>query len=378
MWDAVVLGLGGVGAFALRALAQRGVKAVGVEQFESGHDRGSSHGETRVFRHAYFEHADYVPLLLHSTAEFRALGEAVGRPLIEACGTLLVGERDCDVLAAAEAAARRHGIDVEGLGTDELRARFPQFSVPDGHRGLFEPGGGFVRPEESIRAALEEARRLGAELRTGVRVERIEEGSDGVTLHTSSGQLRARRLIVTAGAWTAKLVPALARRLRVSLQVQAWITPPDPALVDPARFPAWLIVRGDEPPLYGIPHDPRAGGAVRAKVALHGRREACDPDAPRRALTDDDLEELLGVVRRWLPALGERVADVKSCLYTVTPDDHFVVDRVPGMDHVCCVAGLSGHGFKLTPALGQAVADLSLDGAGALPVGFLTLARFGG
>lgn len=375
MWDAVVLGLGGVGSFALRALAKRGVQVLGIEQFEVAHERGSSHGESRVFRHAYFEHADYVPLLLYSSAEFRALGSALRSSLIEACGTLLVGERDCAVLEAAADAARRHGIEVEGLATEALRRRYPQFEVPDGHRGLFEPSGGFVRPEASIRAALVDAQRLGAELREGQRVESIEEHANGVTLQTSSGVVQAQRLIVSAGAWTAKLLPRLADRLRVTLQVQAWITPPDPAAFDPARFPAWLIVRGDEPPLYGIPNDPLAPGPTRVKVALHGRREAYDADAPRRAVNDADREELMSAVRRWLPALGERIVDAKSCLYTVTPDDHFIVDRAPGMQRVWCVAGLSGHGFKLTPALGRAIADCALDGGSELPVGFLSLAR---
>jgi sarcosine oxidase len=200
MQDVVVLGLGGVGSFALRTLAARGVRALGLEQFQVVHDRGSSHGGTRVYRHAYFEHADYVPLLLYSSAEFRALGERVGRSLIEACGTMLIGESDCAVLQAAGAAARAHGIAVEELSAAEVRTRYPLFDVRDGHRGLMEPGAGFVRPEAAMRAAVDDALRLGAEVREGVRVERIEEHADGVTLHTTDGEVRARRLIVTAGA----------------------------------------------------------------------------------------------------------------------------------------------------------------------------------
>jgi sarcosine oxidase len=159
--------------------------------------------------------------------------------------------------------------------------------------------------------------------------------------------------------------------LRVSLQIQAWIEAPDPRSVHPSRCPAWLIVRGKEPALYGIPADPLAAHRRGMKVALHGRSEAVDPDAPRRAVNDDDREELMRVVREWLPALGERIVEATSCLYTVTPDEHFIVDRAPQMDHTWVVAGLSGHGFKLTPALGRAVAELALDGESQLPVAFL-------
>lgn len=376
MWDAIVIGTGGVGSFALRALARRGLKVLGLERFELGHDRGSSHGATRVFRHAYFEHADYVPLLAQSTRVFRELQSDRATPLVETCGTLLIGHEDSDVLAAAHEAARIHGIPVESIPREAFAERYPLFDLPSDNKGLLELGGGFVRPEDAVRSAAEDAQAHGAELHTGVHVTGIHESADHVRIETSEGTHTAARLIVTAGAWTAQLLPEIASYLRVTRQVQGWIEPQDPAPIHHERLPAWFVVRAEGPPLYGIPADPLASGKPRAKVALHGRTEPADPNAPRRPIDDADREQLLAAVRTWLPHLGDNLVEAKTCLYTVTADEHFLVDQAPGRERVWYVAGLSGHGFKMTPALGQAVAELALDGAAQLQVDFLKSDRF--
>ena len=373
----IVIGIGGVGAFALRALARRGVSVLGIEAFQVGHDRGSSHGGTRVFRHAYFEHADYVPLLRHSTDVFRELGVASGRPLIEDCGTLLIGKQSCPVVRAAATAAERHQVPVEMVSASEVARRYPQFAIPSDHHALFEPGGGFVRPESSIRAAVDEALAHGARLREGLRVQDIQEHADGVLVRTSQGDLQADRVVVTAGAWTSLLLPDLAPRLRTTRQVQGWIEPRDPALGAPANLPTWFVVRDDAPPVYGIPSDPRSPGPPRVKVALHGRSEPLDPDAPRRPVDDADRAALMSAVKQWMPGLEGDLVDAKTCIYTSTPDEHIIVDHAPGHRRVCVVAGLSGHGFKMTPALGRAAADLTLNGTSELPIGFLSADRFG-
>ena len=377
MRHVIVIGVGGVGAFALRELARRGVSVLGLEAFHVGHDRGSSHGGTRVFRHAYFEHADYVPLLRRSTDVFRELSASSGRSLLEVCGTLLIGKDTCPVVAAASAAAQQHRVPVEMLSATEIVRRYPQFAIPPDHHALFEPGGGFVRPEASIRAAVDDALSHGAEMREGVRVEGIQERANEVVVRTSDGDLHAERVLVTAGAWTSRLLPDLARVLRVTRQVQGWIQPEDAALGSPAKLPTWFVVRTDAPPVYGIPVDPAIDGPPRVKVALHGRTEPMDPDAPRRPVDDADRAELMDAVNAWMPGLKGELVDAKTCIYTSTPDEHFVVDHAPGYQRVAVVAGLSGHGFKMTPALGGAAADLVLDGKSELPIAFLGADRFG-
>jgi len=369
--EVVVLGIGGVGAFALRALAQQGVKPLGIEQFVPGHDLGSSHGGTRVYRHAYFEHPDYVPLLLHSSAAFGELQEVSNRPLMVRCGTLLLGRKNSKELSGARQAADEHRLLVRALNSGELRARYPQFDLPEDYIGLLEPGGGFVRPEAAIEAAVSDARRLGAELRTRTTVQSIREDKSGVHLTTNQGEIQCERLVVCAGAWSQKLIPQLQSMLQVTRQIQAWITPRNSEVIQPERLPTWFLARDNEPALYGIPADPLAKGAPAAKLAVHGRSEKADPETLTRTLSPGERQEFQALAKRWMPRLAATVSELKVCMYTMTRDGNFLVDRAPGMERTWFAAGLSGHGFKLTPALGQVLSDLALDGASDLPAGFL-------
>ena len=373
--DVIVVGLGAVGSQAMRHLARRGCRVIGLERFGRAHDRGSSHGHTRVTRHAYFEHPDYVPLLRFSTADFRDLEKATGRRILDSCGVLLLGPPGSQVVEASADAAHHWGVPVESLRADAIRARFPQFSVRDEDIGLWEPGGGFLRPEVGIHAALEDAEAHGAIVRTGAKVSRIEEGASGVEVHVEGQVLRANALIVAAGAWTGRLLPRLSGVLRVTRQVQGWIRPTDVGAGSSDVLPCWLIDRGSEPPLYGVPIDPVAGGPPLAKVAVHGSDQTVDPDHLSRSVSADEREGLGRLVDRFVPGLSGRLVSARTCMYTQTPDEHFIVDRPPGSRRTVVIAGLSGHGFKLSPALGRAAAELALDGRTALPVGFLGLQR---
>ena len=373
--DVIVIGLGAVGSQALRVLARRGHRVLGLERFGRAHDRGSSHGHTRVTRHAYFEHPDYVPLLRVSTDAFRALEGATGTALLEACGVLLLGPPGSPVVEASAEAAARWGVAVEELGAGQLRERFPAFAVDEHDVGLWEPGGGFVRPEASILAALQDAEAHGARVRTGCTVFGIEESRGGVEVSIDGAVLRAGAVVVAAGAWTARLLPELSGVLRVTRQVQAWIRPDDPASAAPDTLPCWLIDRGPEPPLYGIPVDPLRPGPPLAKVAVHGSSRTVEPDHLHRSVGADERVGLAWLAERFVPGLSGRLVSARTCLYTQTPDEHFIIDRAPGSRRVVLAAGLSGHGFKLSPALGQAVAELAVDGRTDLPVGFLGLAR---
>ena len=206
--DTIVVGLGGVGAQALRVLARRGARVVGLERFGRCHDRGSSHGATRVTRHAYFEHPDYVPLLRAATGGFRELEAATGASLLEACGVALLGPAGSAVVRASADAAERWSVPVERLDAAAFRRRFPAFRVHDGDEGLWEPGGGFVRPEASIHWALADAEAHGARVQTGAVVQGIEEDAGEVRVHLQGETLRARSLVVCAGAWTTRLLPS--------------------------------------------------------------------------------------------------------------------------------------------------------------------------
>jgi sarcosine oxidase len=374
--DVVVLGLGAVGSATLHALAARGVRAIGVERYGRAHEWGSHHGHTRVFRHAYFEHPDYVPMLLDSTARVYRLQEAVGEALQERCGVLVVGEPGSVLVEQSGASAARFGVPVEWLDSASLTRRFPQFAVGPETRGLFEPDGGFLRPEAIIRAQLKRAEALGAQVRTDTTVLGWDEDEHGVRVRVDGGDLRAAGLVVAAGAWTTALVPSLAPLLRVSREMQGWLQPSQPALAQPDRLPCWLVDRVGQRALYGIPVDPLRPGPPLAKVAVHGGGKPVDVADVDRVVGDSELAALQQAAGETLPGLPGRVEGAKVCLYTNTPDEDFILDRVPGSRRAWVAAGMSGHGFKLAPALGAALADLVTAGRTDQPVGFLGLSRF--
>jgi sarcosine oxidase len=382
-WDLVVIGAGAVGSAALRAASECGAKALCLEQHAPAHELGSSHGLSRIFRHAYFEHPDYVPLLRHSTARFESLERESGVALLHRCGMLVAGPRGSAVVAGSLESGRRWNLAVEALDAPALRTRFPWFTYPDDAVGAFEANAGLVRPEASVHSALGAARSRGAELRTGVRVRAIVEDATGVWIETDSGRERTTAVVVAAGAWTSHLLPELAPLLTVTRQVQAWVS--TQAGVDARAMPCWLFDRGpSERALYGLAPDPAAPRAAaedsppacHPKVGLHGSSDVVDPEQGATPVTDIDLERLHRAYRAVAPALAGRVVAAATCLYTMSPDEHFLVGTRGGSRRVHFAAGLSGHGFKLAPALGDALVDLALRSRTELPIDFLAPARF--
>lgn len=369
-YDIAVIGLGAVGSFTLLSCARAGMRAVGLDRHPPGHDRGSSHGHSRIFRHAYFEHPDYVPLLRAATSGFEQLEVEAGASLLHRCGVLLIGEPDSPVLTGSAGAAERWGVPVQALTAAEVERRWPVFRLAAGQRALLEPGAGLVRPEAAIRAAVSRAQALGAEVREEA-VHGWEEQASGVRIRTGQGELGARTVVIAAGAWTPVLVPALAPLLTVTRQVQGWVHP----TTAPGPFPAWLVDRPGQHHLYGIPADPLAGDG-RCKVAVHGSDQVTTADALDRAVQPHDGIALRQALDQHLPGLRGPVGSAAACMYTTTPDEHFIVDRASGCQHTWVAAGLSGHGFKLAPALGQALGELAATGETSLPVGFLGLGRF--
>ncbi len=377
VFDVIVVGLGAVGSFALRAASRRGARCLGLELDTPAHARGSSHGHCRIFRHAYFEHADYVPLLRHATRRFEELERETSTSLLHRCGVLLLGHRESTVLLRSLDAARAHGLQVEDLDSREIARRFPWFASPLAERGVFEADAGLVRPERAIAAAIASAREAGAHLRLSTRAISLHADDRGVEVTTEQGTERATTVIVAAGAWTAKLLPELRPHLTVTRQVQAWIAPRSGG--PPVGMPCWLLDPGDgRRSLYGIPADPLAEAhspARMPKVAWHGSSDLVDPDLGALPPCAADLDPLLAAYQQAAPPLAGSVIDAATCLYTMSPDGDFLVGRSRDTDSICYAAGLSGHGFKLAPALGDALCDLALLGGTNLPVDFLSAAR---
>ena len=380
-WDLIVVGAGAVGSAALRAASECGARTLAIEQYTPANARGSSHGHSRIFRHAYFEHPDYVPLLRHATARLESLELESGTPLLNRCGMLLVGAPDSAAVRGSLASAQRWGLPLEALDVSALRARYPWFSFADDAIGAFESNAGIVRPESTVDASVRIARSRGAELRSATRVQSVAEDASGVSVVTDHGTERASAVIISAGAWTARLLPELAPLLSVTRQVQAWMAPE--AGVDASQMPCWLFDRpAGQRAIYGLPPDHGAPGqdatspSRHPKVAFHGSADIVEPDIGAAPVNDQDIEGLRTVYRAIAPRLAGDLAHAATCLYTMSPDGQFFVGTRRGCQRTYFAAGLSGHGFKLAPALGDALVDLALRGRTDLPIGFLSPSRF--
>jgi sarcosine oxidase len=370
--DVIVIGLGVMGLATTAELARRGARVLGIEQFGIPHARGSSHGVARVFRTAYFEHADYVPLLKRAHTLWRSMGEEVGGPLLLETGVLYGGPADSALITGSLASARQHGLAVEALPAEELARRFPQFALDQEMVALFEPAAGMLLAEASLNAFAGIALRHGAELRAFEPVMSWSADGDGVRLTTEVGEYSAARLVFCGGAWSGKLLAELGLPLRVTRQVSAWIWPRESEAFALDRFPTWAIESAQGAFYYGFPLH---GSATGMKVAGHDPGPEFDPDSPHRPVDPDDAAGAMAFLSQHIPAAAGQVVNLQACMYTMTPDSHFIIDGHPAHANVHLAAGFSGHGFKFAPVIGEVLADLSLEGATRHPVSFLSLAR---
>ncbi len=370
--DAAVIGLGAVGSAAAWRLAARGASVVAFDARGLAHALGSSHGESRVIRKAYFEHPDYVPLLDRAYSLWDALQAECGHELFRRTGVLLVGPADGAVIGGVRHARAVHGVALEDVPPAEARRRFPGFAIPDELGVVFERDAGLLRVEECVRQQAAAAVRRGATLVTDATVTHLAPSPEGVRVSTTQGAWSVGCLVVAAGAWSGRLLADAGLPLSVRRKVQLWLE----AAPDAYRVEAGSPVFGFEADgafFYGFPAlEP---GVV--KLAEHtGGEPVDDPDRLDRALHDADATRVRSFATRFLPALGTRVVRHAACMYTMTPDEHFVVGLHPASARVAFAAGLSGHGFKLSPILGQALADLALDGHTAEPIALFSPARF--
>jgi sarcosine oxidase len=373
-FDVAVIGLGAMGSAALRELARRGVRAAGIERFTPGHDRGSSHGESRIIRLGYFEHPSYVPLLRRTYELWRELEAVSAQPLMHITGIVEIGPPGGEVVAGTLRASREHHLPHEVLDAAQTMRRFPAFRIPPDYAGVFQPDGGFVAVEPSIAAQLALAKAAGAALRTNETVRAIVPGAHGVRVETDHGSIDAGIAIVAAGPWLKTILPQLAVSLRVTRQAMAWFEPIDDARFAGGRFPVFLL-ESRHGVHYGFP--PHGGAGV--KIAKHHHaNETVDPDGVDRTVSAADEALIRQAVADHIPAANGKLLAAKTCLYTVTPDRDFIVDRLPGAPNILVASPCSGHGFKFAPVIGEILADLAIDGNTRHDISRFRLARFGG
>ncbi|HLU56735.1 MAG TPA: N-methyl-L-tryptophan oxidase [Pseudonocardia sp.] len=369
--DVAVIGLGAMGAMSAWRLARAGARVLGFEQFGIAHDRGAAGGESRLFRMAYHEGPEYVPLLRRARELWLELAAVSGRDLFLPTGCLSIGLPDLPPMVNVRRSVTDHDLEHEVLAHDELATRYPQHRLHEGEIGILDVAGGMLRPELAVLAAAQQARAMGARLHEHTPVRAIEPGGAGVTVVTDEARYRVRRVVVTAGPWTGELVPDVA--VTVKPIVLTWFAPQDLPAYAPGAFPAF-IRDTDGVHLFGCPV--LDGMSVKCGFAdvwppLPGPRELT------RDLPGSALRPISDAVRRFLPGLHPEPIRHGVYMDGYTPDRTAVVGPLPDAPSVVVLAGFSGHGFKMAPVFGSIAADLALEGGTDFDVTRMSPSRFG-
>jgi sarcosine oxidase len=372
-FDVIVIGVGTMGSAACYQLAKRGVRVLALERFDIPNCMGSAHGFSRMIRLAYFEHPDYVPLLRRSYELWDELQAELGREVIRITGGVYIGPPGAEVLEGSLRSVREHNLPHELLDAAEASRRFPQFVIPQDYRCLHDHKAGLVFPERAVAGYAEMALRRGAELHGQEAVISWEPSGNGATVHTNRGSYSAAKLLFCGGAWTDKLVRDLGVPLTVTRQPLAWVWPKQPALFELGKMPVWIMEHRDGSNHYGFPMLPDNPGL---KLATHVRTAPTDAERLDRTAREDDQRTIRWVLRNHIPQADGPLLSLRVCMYTNSPDHHFIIDHHPRHASVTIACGFSGHGFKFASALGEALSELVIDGRTSLPMAFLGLKRF--
>jgi sarcosine oxidase len=370
-YDVVVLGLGAMGSASAYHLARRGRRVLGLDAFPRGHTQGSSHGRSRIIREAYHESPEYVPLVQRAYALWRDLEGESGRALLRITGGVNAGDPASAEVTGVVASARRHGLPYEVLTPEETAGRFPGIRLGDGHVAVYQPTTGLLDPEACVGAHLDGAARAGADLRHAEPVRRWAPDGAGVRVETDTGTYTADRLVLTAGPWAGDLLTLVRPLLTVWRVVNVHFEPARPDLFAVERCPV-IGLTVPEGHYYGVPALPGQG----FKFGRHDTGEVCTPQTVRRTVDPEEVEALRTILDRYLPGAAGDVKWTLTCLYTNSPDRHFILDRHPEHPQVVYACGFSGHGFKFSSVIGEILADLAVEGRTGHPIGFLSRERF--
>lgn len=373
-YDCIIAGAGTMGIAACSFLASRGVKVLALDQFSIPHDRGSHAGQSRIIRKAYFEHPDYVPLLERSYQNWKILEARVNQQLYYETGIVYFGDPNHSTMTGVRTAADAYHIPVR----IEPINNFSVFKIPSHWQTLFEPHAGFLTPEKIIRAYRQIAIEDGAVVREGEFVMKFEMGTNKVEVTTDQHVYTCDKLIITTGSWTSKLLQ-LKTNLQVTQQTFFWLKPAHPKEYSLGNLPCWFVEHPRLGMFYGFPflEGGNFDGPSGMKIASHRPGVQADPDKVDRTVPKSDIDNLHEFLSEYLPDLKGDVVASKTCLYTYSEDENFIIDHLSGTDGMVTIAcGFSGHGFKFASAIGEILADLAIMGKTDLPIDFLRLKRF--
>lgn len=368
-----VIGAGAAGSAAAYHLARSGARVCVFEQYPLLHDRGSSHGSTRLFRVAYFEDPHYVPLLRRCIEMWRDLELTSGERLFFQIGALQVGHGDGVLIPGVLRTAKEYDLPIEKLTEHRAKERFPWFNLDKNTSAIVDCEAGFILAESAVRTHLEAARSLGAQICAEERVVNWCDSGKTLSLETDKDKYQFDRIIFTPGAWANRYLAELGINIQPVRKTVHWIAQGDERFRVGAGFIPFVIETKDSEILYGFPATDDAG----VKIALHTGGENSDtPDNVNRIASIRDDEPVINALNTYAPGLPSIIQRRKTCLYEMSPDGHFIIDKHPDDNRVVFALGLSGHGFKFTPLIGAVMADLALKGGTLSPIGFLNLNRF--
>ncbi|MQF92189.1 MAG: N-methyl-L-tryptophan oxidase [SAR202 cluster bacterium] len=371
-YDAIVIGVGGMGSAAVYHLARRGLQVLGLEKHAIPHEMGSSHGYSRMIRYTLQEHPSYVPLVRRSYELWHEMEETAGEELMVTTGSIRAGAPNSPFFLNAQEACDLHSIPYEILTASEVNKRFPGYRFPEEISSVYQADGGFLLPERCIVTHVQAAERAGADVHSQETVLDWEVRGDGVQVRTDRDTYTAGRLVVTAGPWAANLVPELAAYAVPERQVMGWFQPKRPELYAAEAFPVFGVFT-EEGRYYGFPSHAVPGFKIGR---AHHLLQKVDPDAIDREVHPEDEDILRQVVNRYFPLAAGKLLDGKTCMYTNTPDEHFMIGTLDGQPQVSVAAGFSGHGFKFASVIGEIMADLAQNGATEHDINLFRLDRF--
>jgi sarcosine oxidase len=373
-YDVIIIGLGAMGSAAAYHLAKKRQRVLGLDRFTPPHAFGSSHGQTRIIREAYFEHPAYVPLVQRAYENWAELERQSGQKLFQQTGGLMIGPPEGVLVSGALRSAQTHHLTHELIASRDLHRRFPAFQPTDEMLGVWEPRAGILFPEHCIAAHLDLARRAGADLRFDEPLISWKSTGTpgGVEVVTNKNRYGAMHLLITAGAWIGKLLEDLRLPLAVARQTLLWFQPDKrPEEFSLENFPIFIFEHDDNRHFYGFPD---LGEGM--KVALHHEGEPADPDNLDREVRAEEIDKARALLRRFIPNANGRLLSATVCMYTNTPDFHFLIDRHPQHSQVLFASPCSGHGFKFSSAIGEVLAELIATGLASFDLGMFQLKRF--
>jgi len=372
LYDVIVVGVGGMGSAAVYHLAQRGLKVLGLEQFDIPHELGSSHGVSRIIRLAYAEHPNYVPLLRRAYQLWHELEKQVDERLLFITGGIDAGEENSDTVRGALLSCKIHDLPHEQFDSVSLSRRFPGYRLATGMVAVYQPDAGFLLSERCIVAHVMAAQKLGAVVHARERVTGWQAQDKSVLVTTNRGSYQARKMIIAAGPWTSMIIPALKPFAVPERQVLIWTQPVRPEYFRLGAFPVFNM-EAPEGRFYGLP----VYGVPGFKFGkYHHRSERVDDlDQMDRECHIDDEEVLRAGIRQYFPDADGPTMGMKSCLFTNSPDGHFIIDRLEDSPQIGVAAGFSGHGFKFCSVVGEIMAELILEGTTSLDIGMFRLNR---